>query len=198
MGSVLLTLPHHSWLWFLHCSLLIHSGQPWENVSFCRERSSPHEENLYTQLSYLPLSSALFLFHFLSVVPVLPHLSNTLAHSFLSLDKQHFFRHILRPALNSYLSHVQTSAVAAFTYSNVFSLAPWSCCVKQHACICFLHATADLTTYHYPSHFSLPSFPSSHVKVKANHGSPLTLDSHEACPCHQHCWSWVVCPLGKA
>lgn len=27
---------------------------------------------------------------------------------------------------------------------------------------------------------------------------PLTLDSRQACLYHQHCWSWVVCPLGKA
>lgn len=193
MGSVLLTPPHHSWLfaqWFLHRSLLIHSGLPWENVSFCREftdRKESVHSIILPSFFFCPVSFPFSVFFF----PISLHLSNTLVH------KHYSFSYTLRPTPNSYLSHVYTNT-SAFTYSNVFSLAVCSCCVKQHPCVCFLHATTDLATYRYPSHFSLPSFPSSHVKVKANPRSPLTLDSDEACPCHQHCWSWVVCPLGKA
>lgn len=175
MGSVLLTPPHHSWLF---CSVVLtlftaDTLRPAMGKRFLLQGDGfpGWKESVHSII--LPA------FFFRRLLPsfflILLNLSNTLVHkqynSTLSVTT-------LRQTLNSYLSHVytNTSAAAAFTYSNVFSLAACCCCVKQHACICFPHATADLARYRYPSHLSLSDLFS-------------LADSDEACPCHQHCWS---------
>lgn len=178
MGSVLLTPPHHSWLFRGSNTVHCRSTQACHGKCFLQQgdKVPASRHFVYLIMSYLPRSSALFCPLSFFCTSLSCTISQTCSYiHFHPRANTNSFNHALTPTLKSYLSHVwtNTSAVAAFTYSNVFSLAPRPCCVKQHACVCFLHATADLTAYRYPSHFSLsPVFHPSMWRLKRNMDLP--------------------------